>query len=212
MAVMEKRVSLLEETMQKLAYEHLNTEVSIQNLSREMKEFKDEMLGFKLEMQEFKDEMQADRKEMNKKWGALANKMGTIVEDIVAPNIPTLAEKYFNVKTFDDFAVIYSKRHPKDKERMKEFDIIAVSDKYLFLNETKSTVRQKDLEDFVQTYKEIFEYFPNFKDKKLIPIFASLRMEKGAVQYLTKHGIYAMAMKGETMDLLNFEAVLRRST
>lgn len=29
----------------------------------------------------------ADRKAMNKRWGELANKMGTVVEDIVAPCI-----------------------------------------------------------------------------------------------------------------------------
>ena len=71
MTVTEKRVSYLEETMQKLAYEHLNTEIMIQNNAREM--------------MDFKDEMKVSRKELNKRWGELANKMGTIVEDIVAP-------------------------------------------------------------------------------------------------------------------------------
>ena len=56
----EKRVSYLEETMQKLAYEHLNTKIMIKNNAREMKDFKDEM-------KVFKGNMRADRKELNKK-------------------------------------------------------------------------------------------------------------------------------------------------
>ena len=31
------------------------------------------------------EDSRADRKAMNKRWGELANKMGTVVEDLVAP-------------------------------------------------------------------------------------------------------------------------------
>ena len=145
MAVTEKRVSHLEETMQKLAYEHLNTEIIMQNNAREMmdfknemkdfkdemKVFKDEMKVFKDEMKVFRDEMRADRKDLNKKWGELANKMGTIVEDIVAPNIPAIAKTYFGVEDFEDIAIHYRKQHPAEKGRIREFDIIAASEEYL---------------------------------------------------------------------------------
>ena len=60
-------------------------EKNISALSVEMRDFKNEMRGFKNEMQSFKDQSIADRKSMNKKWGDLANKMGTVVEDIVIP-------------------------------------------------------------------------------------------------------------------------------
>ena len=33
---------------------------------------------------------------MNKRWGELANKMGTVVEDIVAPSIQRLAREVFD--------------------------------------------------------------------------------------------------------------------
>jgi hypothetical protein len=40
---------------------------------------------FKPEMREFKDEMRFSKREMDEKWGALANKLGTIIGDILAP-------------------------------------------------------------------------------------------------------------------------------
>ena len=172
MAVMRKRVSILEETMQKLTDEHMKNE-----------------------------------KEMNKKWGELANKRGTIVEDIVAPNIPTIAAAYFGQKTLGFFAYRVRKEHPEEPGRIREFDIIAIGGKYLFLNETKSTPRQEYLKTFADNHREVFEYFPEYKDKILVPIFSSLSLSREAVDYLTTHSIYAMAMKGDTMDLLNFEEV-----
>ncbi len=42
------------------------------------------------EMQKFKDEMA-------KKWGDLANRLGTLAEDVVAPSILPFAHKYLIV-------------------------------------------------------------------------------------------------------------------
>ncbi|RMF27986.1 MAG: hypothetical protein D6759_16665, partial [Chloroflexi bacterium] len=48
---------------------------------------------------------------------------------------------------------------------------------------------------------------PEYRGKRIIPIFASLYMGEDVVNYLTRHRIYAMAMGEETMDLLNFAAL-----
>ena len=111
----------------------------MKDFKNEMKDFKNEMSDFKDEMKDFKDDTESDRRRMNKQWGELANKMGTIVEDIVAPNIPRIAEEYFHINTIDFFAVRIKKRHAIDKSLLREFDVIAVSEKYFLLDETKST-------------------------------------------------------------------------
>jgi hypothetical protein len=43
MAIVEERVDRLEEALMKLAYAQFNTEMELRQLSREMKDFKDEM-------------------------------------------------------------------------------------------------------------------------------------------------------------------------
>jgi len=53
----------------------------------ELREFKVEAQAFRHEMQAFKDEMREDRREMNRKWGDLANKLGTMVGDLVCPSL-----------------------------------------------------------------------------------------------------------------------------
>ena len=107
----------------------------------EMREFKDEMKEFKDEMKEFKDEMREDRRNMNKKWGEIVNKMGTLVEDIIAPNIPRIAREYFKCEDMEFFGLRVTKRNSKDKSKSREFDIIAVCGDTVIINETKSSPR-----------------------------------------------------------------------
>ncbi len=119
----------------------------------EMKEFKNEMKEFKNEMSTFKNEMEKEVKRMNKQWGELANKMGTVVEDIVAPAISPVVKKYFNCDP-EEIAI----RVKRKKNGLKdEFDAICVCKNRVFLFEVKSTPRP--------------EYIFEFKDKKNLKDF-----------------------------------------
>jgi hypothetical protein len=207
----EERVESLESI---LGHFMTSTDVALTRLEREMRAYREDTQLFKDEMREFKDEMRAFKDEqargfaaMNRKWGELANKMGTVVEDIVAPNIPTIAARYFGCETLEIFAVRYRRMQPGKPDVVREFDVIAVADDKFLVNETKSTPRSDYLERFVETMPEVFDYFPEHADKTLIPVFSSLSIPAEAVAYLTKHGVYAMAMTGDTMDLLNFEQI-----
>ena len=186
--------------------------VGRQASEKSMTEFKEEMRvgrqASEKSMTEFKEEMRTDRVDLNKKWGELANKMGTLVEDIVVPNIIPLAEKYFGVQQEpEDFMVRRRKKHSKDKSLRREFDVIAVYEDMIFLNETKATARQAYLDQFVESIPAFFEFFPEYSGRKIVPIFASLYVNEDTVKYATQKGIYVLATKGDTMDILNFEAV-----
>ena len=61
----------------------------------------------------------------------------------------------------------------------------------------------------VSLFKELPDYFPESARKRLIPIFASLYIPANILSYLTKNKIYAMAIKDDTMAILNFEEVSR---
>ena len=89
----------LEEYIRNVGNSQMQTEKELREFKDEMSEFKDEMCEFKDEMCEFKDEMsdfkdemrafkeemREDRKKAFKQWGEIANKMGTLAEDFVAP-------------------------------------------------------------------------------------------------------------------------------
>ena len=176
------------------------------NFKDEMSDFKDEMSDFKDEMREFKEESRAERRAMNKKWGELANKMGTVVEDIVAPSLGGIAREYFKVDKFDFFAVRVRKRK-NEGTIMREFDVVAENKDYFFLVETKATARTEYIRKFIEFIPDIPFWFPDAKEKKIVPVFASLYLPDESVAYLTNNNVFALAMKDDNMDLLNPELV-----
>ena len=228
MATLEKRVekieektSLIEEIIMKILYIQQETAINLSRLEKdleefknemkefkdEMKVFKDEMKQFKDEMKEFKDEMKAEVRRMNKQWGELANKMGTIVEDIIYPATRPVLEKYFKCEINQLMANIKKKfNNHKD-----EFDIIAVSDecKKIFLVEVKATIRDNHITNWIFTkIKSLKLLFPEYESYEIIPILATLRVEEDKLNLASKHKVYIMAYREwEYMDLLNFNNI-----
>ncbi len=183
------------------------TNRTIIRMERGIEDLKIEMSEFKNEMSHFKDRMEAEVKRINKQWGDLANKMGTLVEDIVAPAIPRVAKDLFGCEDIEDFMVRRYKTKPHDKSSRKEFDVIAVCQNKVILNETKATPRTSYIDDFIEFLKnkEFENYFPEYKEKELIPIFSSLYLPPEVVARLSHNRIYAMAMSDTTMEILNYE-------
>ncbi len=171
-----------------------------------MEEFKKEN---QIIIKEMKDDATRSRKEANYKWGKMAEKLGTLVEDMVAPNIKSIAKKYFNLTECEDFMTNREKRHPVDKGREKEFDVIAVYGDTVILNETKVTPRMKYVEEFIEFVKKgtFYEFFPEYNGKRLIPIFASMNIPDNVITHLSRNNILAMAMGEENMDIVNPEII-----
>ena len=212
----EDRVSDIEKILMKLAYMQMNTQMNLDKLSQEMSEFKEEIRKdtkelkkdtreLKNELKEFKDEMKQDRKELNRKWGDLASKWGTIMEDMVVPNIKTISEAYFDCKKEECyvFAIRFEKVSSKDKKKKREFDIIAVYPDKLVVNETKASPKQDYIDKFISDLADFYDYFPEYESKEIIPVFASLYIPEHILLHLSRNKIYAMAMKEDTMDILN---------
>lgn len=167
----------------------------------EMLAFKDEMVAFKDEMRDFKDEMRAFKGEMNKRWGDLANRLGTLVEDIVAPALPEVVKRRFNLE-LEDMMV---RRKRRRGELREEFDVIGVVEDKLFVVEVKSQYKTEYVDQFSEKLTRFRALFPEYEDRRLIGVVASLYLDEGVVRYATAKGYYAMGMKGDYMDFLNVE-------
>ncbi|MEY3219380.1 MAG: hypothetical protein RIT27_737 [Pseudomonadota bacterium] len=208
---MEKDTRALKEEMREFKYEMSLFKEEMQDFKNEMSAFKLEMLDFKKEMQDFKKEMQdfkeesrRERKEMNKRWGDIANSLGRLVEDIAAPNIPFLAQHVFHCGESTEFFGIRVKKPNKNAiSTLREFDVVAVYEKHLIINETKTNPRIDYIDNFIETLKIWQNYFPEYAHKTLIPIFCSLYISDDVVNYLSKNCIYAMSMGEENMTILN---------
>ena len=153
-----------------------------------------------------------ERREMNKRWGELANKMGTVVEDIVAPSIRRLAREMFDCGELRQFWTRMSASRSDDPSRTREFDALYVGTRAVLLNETKSSPRASDARRFAAFLEsgELACYFPQYRELPIVAAFSSLSIPDDLVTYLTRRGIYAIAMGDEAMQVLNLDAVRSR--
>ena len=208
MVEIAERVDRLERAIMELVYVQHRTEMEIQSLKDEMKEFKNEMEEFKdwakKTIEENHEWSKREVRRMNKQWGELANKMGTIVEDIVFPAVRPVVKKYFGCNP----SILMMNVEKRMDDINAEFDVIAICDDLAFVVEVKSTARVeyiKQAKNKVELFKELF---PEYGNRKIVPILASLRIKEDILNKLTKEKIYGMAYREwEYMDILNFDVL-----
>jgi hypothetical protein len=168
----------------------------------EMSEFKDEMRAFKDEMSEFKDESERDRKRMNKAWGDLANKLGSTVEDIVAPNIPRIAREEFGMDAPLDLLVRGRRASRAGKKREKEYDIVCAGSGKVIVVEVKSTPDKGQIQEFKASLDEFSDFYPEYAGYERIGLFASWSLPQPICEALHQQGFYGMAMGDATMEIV----------
>ncbi|MBI3814812.1 MAG: hypothetical protein HY279_10175 [Nitrospinae bacterium] len=181
-----------------------NSDKEMRAFQREMATFREnsdkEMRAFQGEMATFKENSDKENKRMNKRWGEISNKLGTLVEDIVAPSIPRIVKERFNIKVVD-----LSVRRKRELNGLsaKEWDAIAVSSEMVFLNYTRSTLRSQDIDEFLRDIKIFRDYFPEYKEKGVIGVLASLYINEGVIRYAEKNGLLVLGIGDELMEILN---------
>jgi hypothetical protein len=85
--------------------------------------------------------------------------------------------------------------------------VIAACQGVFILNETKSSPEIRDVDKLAAFIKsnEVFDYFPEYEGCKVYPVFSSLYMDDSLITYLTRNKIYALTLKDDTMDIVNWE-------
>jgi len=207
----DSRLSQIEDMLMKVVYLQHKNEMNIAILQQEMKDFKDEMKDFKDEMRDFKDEMRIwrdevdkERKEMNRKWEDLARKMGTIVEDIVAPGLPFAVQKTFGLDIDD---LIIRRRKKIKNGKVREYEVIAVAGDKVFIIDVKSTYRTGYFDDFEKALKEFKEFFPEYNSFRLIGVVASLSLPEEIINTATRRGLLALNLSGDYLEFVNADKV-----
>lgn len=141
--------------------------------------------------------------DMNKRWGDLANKMGTFAEDIVAPAVPFAIRKNFGF----DVSELSVRREKTINGKTREYDVIAVADNYLFLVDVKSTYRSEYLKHFEKLLNDLKLFFPEYNEYVIVPVIASMNLSKNIVKSATNKNWLALHMMGDYMDFVNKENV-----
>ena len=190
MHTVEDRVDRLERVLEEF----------VTNVGIEFNKVYNSQMRTEAELREFKDEMRQQNREMNIKWGELANKMGTLAEDLVAPSLPRIVKEEFGLEVTD--LTIRRKRKLKDGSS-REYDALTIANGYVFLNSTKSTLRPSDVERLIEEIKEFRDVFPEYKKHKIIGILASLYVDESIIKRAEKVGFSVLAVGDQLMEVRN---------
>ncbi len=144
-------------------------------------------------------------KETNQKFGEVANKMGLLVEDMVAPSIARIFQEMTGYKEEQIlFSAIRVKLyHVTQPDLRREFDAVVSGGDYLLINETKSQLNAEAVDKFIEVLQEAKHFFPQHKEKKVIGALASLYIDTSLARHIEKQGLVAMAVGKNLMDVLN---------
>jgi hypothetical protein len=197
MAAVIERVDRLEQVLEQFV---TNVGIEFNKLYNSQMRTEAELRAFKDEMSAFKDEMRTQNREMNRKWGDMSNKLGTMVEDLVAPSLPRIIEESLQVPVIDQ--MLRRKRRLPDG-RVKEFDAIALTPDLVCLNSTKATLRSADVDRFIDDIAAFREFFPEYSDRPLIGILASLDVDASVLAYAETQGFLVTAIGDQLMELKN---------
>ncbi|OHD55230.1 MAG: hypothetical protein A2014_07155 [Spirochaetes bacterium GWF1_49_6] len=201
MSTVEQRVDRLEDVMSKLAEEMIDFKNEMADFKNEMTDFKNEMTDFKNEMTDFKNEGIKDRQEHNKRWGELANRLGTVIEDIILPGAPFALKRKFGIE-IQNISVRTKLRNPLTN-MLEEFDLIAVGDdNNIYTVEVKSKINNNSVDSAKEKAARLKELF--YPDRKVIALLGALSCDNESVKnYASNNGVYIIAMKGEYLEIVN---------
>jgi hypothetical protein len=159
------------------------------------------MTDLKNEIKEFKDETRQANREMNRRWGELANKRETLVEDLVAPSLSRIVQEMLNQDVVD--LSVRRKRRLADG-RTWEFDGIVVTESgQVGLNSTKSTLRSADVDHFAKEVAAFREFFPEYTNYPVVGILASLAVEESVLNYAERCGLIVLGVGDQVMEIKN---------
>jgi len=155
--------------------------------------------GFK----ELRKNIANSRKEL----GQISHRLGTLVEDLVAPSLPRVLREMVNCPAEEEVLtnVRVRRRHPTQKGKMLEIDAMADCGHYVLFNETKSQFTPEKVKTFLEKLAIVKDYFPEYQSHQIRGCIASLYLDKSLVEYASRQGLLALA-SGEYLMTVQNEA------
>jgi hypothetical protein len=149
--------------------------------------------------EEWKQEKLVLDREWNRQRGEIANKMGTLVEDMVAPSIPRVVATVFGVPDEEIEHLGPRVRRRKHGETC-ELDVVTAWKGYWMVTSVKTRCRPEDIPALVRALSNVRRFFPEYDDRKLVGAVASLYLDDSVVEHGQRHGLIVIGLGDHLME------------
>ena len=193
--------------MAELAHAQMRTEIYLKASAQKMDRNAERQEG---SLDRSIAEMKEDTRRMKQAWGDLANKMGTVAEDVVVPNIPRLAVEEFGLTEVEDMLPRARRASRRGEKRWQEYDIVCAGPGKVLIVEVKSTPTLDNIMAVPERLEDFFDFFPEYEGRELIGVFASWSIEEKLLPAISEAELYGIAMGEDTMDVVARPGPLQR--
>ncbi|MDM8519097.1 hypothetical protein QUF64_03555 [Anaerolineales bacterium HSG6] len=174
-------------------------------LAKSSHELRQKMTEMAEQVKRNEENMLRTRKEM----GEVSKRLGRIVEDIIAPDLPDMLRILVDCPADEEIAVNTNVQRlhpgkPTSGQRQKvEIDAMAACGNYVLINETKSTLRTEHIQRLHELLTVARGYFPEYEHHQFIGCVASLHVGDDLIRYANRQGLVVLAMKEGLIKIVN---------
>ncbi len=203
---MEQSWSRLDQAMASLAAQSERTQLKLDTLAEQTRwELADLAKQTRWELADLAKQVKQTTQQM----GEQAQRMGTLVEDMVSPDmlrilrrvvaVPEEVPGVVNVRVKE----FYHGKELNGHAQTIEVDAIARCGEYVLVNETKTTFKVKHVDAFLKKLGQLRDYFPEFVGRQIFGVISSLRIDPSVVTRASRQGLLVLSLGEGMMELQN---------
>ena len=134
----------------------------------------------------------------NKKVGAISNRWGEFVENLVQPAAVRLLQA-------KGIQVHWTALNVVPEDRAIEIDILAENDTEIVAIEVKSFLEARDVKRFIKTLTKFKTVFPKYSKHKLYGAMAGIKVGTRAECDVVEAGLFLIKPAGDSVTIVNNE-------
>lgn len=207
----ESRLSAVEQTLLELARSQERTQAQQELTQAQIDLIAGETRSFQAETRSFQAELRAMAVRQDRQWGELANRLGTLTEDIILPGIPTVFRALFGETGRVDLAIRVRRSHPVNPGRSEEYDAVVSRRDIVLIAESKSTLRPEHVEEFRDKVARSREFLPETAGKKVVGLLGSFVLDPSLVTAGERQGLIMVGLGTGLLQLLNSPGFVPRA-
>nr|VFK36963.1 MAG: hypothetical protein BECKSD772F_GA0070984_10082 [Candidatus Kentron sp. SD]VFK42055.1 MAG: hypothetical protein BECKSD772E_GA0070983_101329 [Candidatus Kentron sp. SD]VFK78095.1 MAG: hypothetical protein BECKSD772D_GA0070982_10072 [Candidatus Kentron sp. SD] len=150
------------------------------------------------QMKETDRKMQEMDRKLSAKIGALGNRLGDFVQEMVRPTVV----KLFQARGLD-VCEVYPNISVERDGRGVEVDLFVVNGSQAIAIECKSRATTDDVKEHLERLSKFKEFFPRYGDVELMGAVAAMVMPDNVARYAYRRGLYVLAQSGEMVKVRN---------
>ncbi|SLM32791.1 conserved hypothetical protein [Desulfamplus magnetovallimortis] len=135
-------------------------------------------------------------KNLSKNLGALGNRLGEFVENMVSPAVVKLFQS-MGIKVHEVYPGVEARRNGEGIE----IDLLVVNDNTLIAVECKSKLAREHVDEHVIRMEKLKRLLPLYKNHKALGCVAAMVMSESVKTYAHSKGFYVLYQNGEGVDI-----------